>query len=1805
MFVIPLNLSDNRNVRYSDFRGGEVKRVPVIRIFGSTPVGQKVCLHIHGVLPYLHVPYDDCTRAKEVCVPFAASLNKALNASMGNADSTNQHIHLVELVYGTPFYGYHDESCLFLRVVYYNPALLNRISQLLLNGAVLGKPFQPHDAHIPFILQFFIDYNLYGMNQIRLSSVRYRRSGETAHTPRSNASGTPKLNQSRADGFVYPETLPDYLLMPAECGKISTCALEVDASSSNILNHRVTNSGQDPSGNPGIAFIWADEKARRSAVKKEDRLTPPGSPSISQVPLPESHLFYYDRLKTELEKHDVNSESRLNPSNTTSGNTLGEEYKLVKQVDSFSVEPIEDLFHLTPSDLSLVNILAHLGDDPDSQKEVAEKLILEEELESLSQRLECDEGAVIEAVTKQSPEEEELAEIEALEMSQAWDTDFISSLNQDLNRSSGSDIRGEKTSEFSDRIEQMDGSVNEPEPSKLYERRPQRKRILHRKSRPKLSRLIRPCFVRLRKLENQEDMRKVCQIHGLNFSRYCEEHVEEEFRNKSDLKRINFMVDCYVVLDKLKIPEGVNDIESPQSSRSSFDELRESAKINEQNIDMKSVDAEHDVPQTIKMAEPLQESTEEASRLGDESESYEIGSFEDEADDDIVNCSQTFVRPKLWPLRRRDSHIVSFYDFKSPVATSVPRATFSSSTEKNIEDEEEKSVTCESVPSSPSEIPTENENSTVCAGQTPRRNSPTGPPNLHSFASGNYCANNIWPSNVSATNHSILRPFARPPDRKKFRSFVRNQQPFWSRYEDYQEAGEGKKGKLGVGDLCHVTCVSTSNMEPFNGSSEALQETRMQLYVKRELINETCLKALSGDWWLMTTQVPGKVFLTPVRQPPKRSSFLKAREALTGDTPKPITSTPFGKTQSNENKTPLSRSGIPAITPIPPKDTEKRVCRRELIKKRTSQISGTTPDKTFVYKVNHGCLEEVKAEIEPDYLTIVSLEVLTSARGNLTPDPTYDSIGAAFYYISHDVMPSSDIASGKQNVLGVFVVTEGEEFEWELKNLCSIRGIRLGFVRSEMELLNAIVDLVQIWDPDILLGFEVQQLSWGYLIERADALGFVLPPKLSRVPSEEKTSHANEDLDPYGSAHTSEIHLCGRITLNVWRLFRHEIALTSYTFENLYFHVLHERLPRFSFGTLYEWWNGGKRETVLRYFVKRVEGNWSLLEKMDLIGRTCELARLFGIQFYEVLSRGSQFRVESMMLRLAKPANYVPVSPSVEQRAHMRAPECIPLIMEPESTLYVDPVVVLDFQSLYPSIVIAYNYCFSTCLGRSEFIGQIHPFKFGCTTLRVPAEVISKVGLENITISPCGVAFVKADVRRGILPQMLEEILTTRIMVKQSMKLHSGDRALQKVLDARQLGLKLIANVTYGYTSANFSGRMPCVEIGDSIVSKGRETLEKAIQMVHSNPDWGAKVVYGDTDSMFVLLPGRDKEAAFRIGHEIAAAVTKVNPKPVKLKFEKVYYPCILQTKKRYVGYKYETLEQKSPEYEAKGIETVRRDGVPAVCKILEKTLRLLFETRDISVVKRYIQAQLSKILLGRVNFRDFTFAKEFRGMTGYKPGACVPALELAKKRAIVDPRSVPRVGDRVPYVVVYGPPGVTLIQLVREPGEVLKDQTLRLNGQYYITKVILPPLERCLNMMRGVNVMNWYTSLPKLYRPWCHGVPEGVSGPGASTITQFFVTTACPVCDKPNAALGGEISLCSQCCADPQASTMKLLNKSKYAQKRFHDLNQICKTCCGLITDDIRCASLDCPLLHFRELWKKDQAQLCSIAPILQSFNF
>jgi DNA polymerase zeta len=308
----------------------------------------------------------------------------------------------------------------------------------------------------------------------------------------------------------------------------------------------------------------------------------------------------------------------------------------------------------------------------------------------------------------------------------------------------------------------------------------------------------------------------------------------------------------------------------------------------------------------------------------------------------------------------------------------------------------------------------------------------------------------------------------------------------------------------------------------------------------------------------------------------------------------------------------------------------------------------------------------------------------------------------------------------------------------------------------------------------------------------------------SRIVKLPESQRVNRDNDEWGRKKQSNLACVGRIILNVWRIMRKCLNLTSYTLENIVFHVMHQRIPFFSDSQLTEWYNDGllTRWRIIDYYLKRVQYPLILLQKTEQIDQTTEFARVFGCDFYSALVRGSQFKVECVMSRITRPENFIMVSPRKEDVANMRAFESIALNMEPHSQLYTSPVSVLDFQSLYPSICIGYNYCYSTCLG------SLSGLENGCglgvlQSFQVKSEILASLN-NHIQISPNGVVFLKSHVRKGVLGRMLTEILETRIMIKKSMKIHAKDKRLLRILDAKQKGLKLLANVTYGYVFVLF-----------------------------------------------------------------------------------------------------------------------------------------------------------------------------------------------------------------------------------------------------------------------------------------------------------------------------------------------------------------------------------------------------------------
>ena len=1004
-----------------------------------------------------------------------------------------------------------------------------------------------------------------------------------------------------------------------------------------------------------------------------------------------------------------------------------------------------------------------------------------------------------------------------------------------------------------------------------------------------------------------------------------------------------------------------------------------------------------------------------------------------------------------------------------------------------------------------------------------------------------------------------------------------------------------------------------------------------------------------------------------------------------------------------------------------------------------SQIDRSTPSNPHGFALRPEARRNLGG-MGTEGLTMLSMEVFSTSNGPMRPNPLICPVEAIYYCIRDDFEIRSVGAANYSDQRGVLCLKRSpSSSSSSSSSFADATNVTRHEYHTETELLIAFRDIVVMADPDIVMGYECQQSSLGYVFERALRLG--IPkyiPSFGRA-SGELGNQFETAGDSWGYQHASGISMVGRIVFNVWRIMRSELALQSYSFESIAYHVLHQRIPHFDHITLTKWYTGlsdlgpatkiaskstadskppshppsgppsksqrkahsqqqgddsdqmdvddtaemieqsqapehvdsnqpdvdsknildldddkiashmvseGKRETtsnksatdsdkgmesalskrswpfatdrwrVDSYYLKRAQCNFYMLDALNIISRTSEFARMYGITFYSVLSRGSQYRVESLMLRMTKPQNFVCVSPTRQQVAQQLAPESIPLVMEPLSAFYTDPVLVLDFQSLYPSVIIAYNLCFSTCLGKIGTLvrdgggggGDGLPSasvskRLGVLNYELPVGLISSLK-DDIYCAANGVMYVKPELRTGTMPRMLHEILETRVMVKESMKsVKKNDPLVWSMLDSRQLGLKMIANVTYGYASASFSGRMPCVDLADSIVQTGRETLERAINLINSTKEWGSKVVYGDTDSVFVLLKGATKKRAFEVGAEISRRVTDDNPWPVKLKFEKCYHPCVLLAKKRYVGYMYESVEQEVPIFDAKGIETVRRDTCPAVSKILEKCLRMLFELKDMSIIKSYLRTQWTKILTGRVSLLDFIFRKEVRLGT-YRGHHAPPAALVAMKEVDKDPRAAPRYGERVPYVVVNGTPKSKLVDLVFHPLSVVSpDSGMFINANYYITRNIIPVLSRVFDLF-GVSIADWYNEMPKRLRSARSShlkLSEAEIKLRRQTIDHYYTSQYCPICD----ALTSK-TICEECLSKPAMAAYILASRIKEKNRKRAHLLELCMQCSDnhARTPTIECDSLDCLVYYQRVKYTAEADKVSSFQAVLASWE-
>lgn len=745
---------------------------------------------------------------------------------------------------------------------------------------------------------------------------------------------------------------------------------------------------------------------------------------------------------------------------------------------------------------------------------------------------------------------------------------------------------------------------------------------------------------------------------------------------------------------------------------------------------------------------------------------------------------------------------------------------------------------------------------------------------------------------------------------------------------------------------------------------------------------------------------------------------------------------------------------------------------------------------------------------------------------------------------------------------------------------------------------------------------------------------------------------------------------------------------------------------------------GQERWRVIFYRLTQGMACLLLLDALDIVGRSGEAARLSGVEFSQSFPgiRGSQYKVEGVLLRALKSLNsyergskhghkvvlscsnkasssslssespsqalspwkvqrqsrteddgtveplhnfenrsYFFFSPSNSATDKQEALEAQALTLEPQSGHQTDPVVVCDFTALYPSLVIAYNLCYSTLAGRLSYHTTRKEMKLaGKTTEKVgpvcyselkSAAVLKhhlrslgcKSRSDRAYVAPNGAIYVSESVLKGALPQVLDEILRTRAMIKKAAKLYKKcvkdlSPAILRQLEARQLALKYVANVTYGYTSATFSGRCALPLLADTIVECGRRTLTNAINLANSwgkdiaNKWYGCQVLYGDTDSVFIKLPGRTVQEAFCFGEEYCQAVTASNPPPVQLKLEKVYLGSILQTKKKYCGMKFESKDQVTPTFEAKGLETIRRDQCALTQKILRNSLIVLFQ-QGLPSVRSYLVRQWTKIMVGSVPVSDFILTARVR--RNYRGRGPVQKA-LASRLQEADPGLEILHKQRIAFVIVASP-GVQykLRDCVLTPMELLEQwDAYSIHLGYYITRHVNTALQRCLGLApHYVNIHQWFAQCPKP-RQRIHFWPVTRSG-NSAMISSYFGSDMCSICGVQCQASGrSKTAICSTCrhnhtvisSTTAISHLQEVTNEAQRVAQRCHDCNNCFEDWStfgqstkdstkvgsmhrqeiGIHTPLANCTCIDCPTTFERHRLREAQIEATSLCQTL-----
>eukprot|EP01105_Mastigella_eilhardi_P019880 TRINITY_DN4697_c0_g1_i1.p1 TRINITY_DN4697_c0_g1~~TRINITY_DN4697_c0_g1_i1.p1 ORF type:complete len:1087 (-),score=272.85 TRINITY_DN4697_c0_g1_i1:125-3088(-) len=718
---------------------------------------------------------------------------------------------------------------------------------------------------------------------------------------------------------------------------------------------------------------------------------------------------------------------------------------------------------------------------------------------------------------------------------------------------------------------------------------------------------------------------------------------------------------------------------------------------------------------------------------------------------------------------------------------------------------------------------------------------------------------------------------------------------------------------------------------------------------------------------------------------------------------------------------------------------------------------------------------------------------------------------------------------------------------------------------NEKELLAAWKDFILQTDPDVLIGYNIVNFDIPYLLDRARALSLQGGTKWTRIKNSAiAVRDGTFSSRAYGTRESKEISVDGRVLFDILQVAQRDYKLRSFTLNFVSATFLNEQKEEVHHSNITELFQGSPedRRRLAVYCLKDAYLPQRLMEKLMCFINYVEMARVTGVPFGYLLPRGQQVKVLSQLYRKANREGLViPFAKKTESQGKYEGA----VIMKPIRGFHDTPIVTLDFSSLYPSIMMSHNLCYSTLVGSKQAAAK----------LQLP--------LDQCEETPAGDVFVKASVKQGVLPRILQDLIAARKQVKQ-MLVKETDPVRRAVYDGRQLALKITANSVYGFTGAQ-QGKLPCMPIASGVTAYGRQMIELTKRLVEEKYQTkngfpgDAVVIYGDTDSVMVKFHMPDLAKSMGLGKEAATWVTSHFPPPISLEFEKVYYPYLLISKKRYAGLLW-TDPNKPGKIDTKGLETVRRDNCPLVKHVISSCLDKILVQRDMPAAIEFTKGIISNLLQNKLDLSLLVISKALSKQGGEYANKQAH-VELARKLRERDSSTAPGIGDRVPYVIVSSTKGARAYEKSEDPLYAL-EKNLPLDYDYYIDQQLKKPILR---------VFKPILPDPSILFKGEHTRTRIITTPTADVGGIMGFTKKLTICLGCKGAVTGDGSqpLCDNCMDQAASLYCREVKVVGELEQKFCRVWTQCQHCMESMHLPILCTNRDCPIFYMRVKVRKD----------------